>query len=207
MPGVHPAVLEWAREQPQYSQAHEFIRTCCLGAVLPATVADMVSMRPRVRGPKPFDCDAPCWAFGDESVLQIWMMGRSHQRPQPCLETEDGHLRVQRWWVWWEGRWSSTEHAFNREPDITFEPIIELPRTNAEAAPDVYRILVNGRRAGEIVFDYEIRHWFLEAGSLLPPGGGGWLHGNTTRARYMAHRRLAHALLAHSAVQNVSSLP
>ena len=205
VPPVHPAVLEFLRQQPRYSQAHDFIRSCCGGATPPATVEDMVAVRPRVRGPQPFAGDAPCWVFGDGSVLRIWMLGRSHQRPQPCLETEDGDHLIRRWWIWWEARWSSIEHTFSREPCIAFEPV--MAQSGSQASPECYRILVNGQRASEMVYDFEIRSWFLEAGRLLPPGGGGWLGWNTTNAHFVAHRRMAHALLAHTAVVGGPKLP
>ena len=190
------AVLDHARQRPRRSQAHEFVGFCSREDVPPAELEQVLQRRKAQAGPYP--TRSADWTFPDGSAVRVWPNGRSLRRPLVHLETQDGGELVQRWWIWWKAIWSCSERVLETEPRVDFVP--SGPGADGDgrfhlAEIDAFRIVVNGRRVGELVFDTELRLWFLDAGILLPPGGGGWLRFATPRSQFEARRRLAQGLL------------
>ena len=193
---VPHAVLDYVRQQPvpRRSAAHEFVRFCGREDVPPLELERVLTRRKAE--PKPYPTHSTDWIFPDGSVVCVWPTGRSLQSPLVQLETRDGTELVQRWWVWWRERWSCRAYTLAPEPQFTFAaPTAFDQDTEAPPPDDAYRILLDGRCVGELVFDHEVRCWFLEAGLLLPPGGGGWLHYATPHSKSDARRLLAQGLL------------
>lgn len=186
------AILNYAKRQPRRSQAHEFIGYCGREDVSPLDLERALNRHGARIEPCP--THSAGWTFPDGSVLRAWMTGRSLARPLVQIETRDRGVAVERWWIWWRARWSCFERALDAAPEIAFVP--SSPRDDrADDDTDAYRIMVNGHRVGEIVFDFEVRRWFLEAGSLLAPGCGCWLDYATPRAQAEARCLLAQALV------------
>ena len=181
------------RRPPTRSQAHEFVGYCGREDVSPHDLEGALHRRGARIEPYPLDT-AVRWTFADGSVLRVWTTGRSLQRPLVGLETRDGAELVQRWWIWWKGLWSCAERMLETAPEIEFLPSSPPDRRDDDDF-DAYRILVDGRRVAELVFDFEVRCWFLEAGSLLPLGNSTWLPYAAPRAQAKVRCLIAQALL------------
>ncbi len=174
------------------SQAHAFIGDCGREDIPPHDLERVLERRGAQI--EPYPSQTAGWTFPDGSVVRVWNTGRSLLRPLVHLETRDGAELVQRWWIWWKARWSRFERALETVPTIEFQPS-SPPDRQDDTDADAYRILVDGHRVGELVWDIEVRRWFLEAGSLLPPGCGCWLDFAMPRAQTGARYMLAQALL------------